>query len=62
MKWEWEKQADDEDGDGQEEQSGEEVLNRLLTACAPNAAALLALVEGHVEELSPVNAATLLNR
>lgn len=50
---------DDGGGGNQEE---ELVLNRLITACAPDPGALLTLAAAHADDLSPVNAATLLNR
>lgn len=58
---EFEEHGGDEDG-GQQQQQEELVLNRLITACAPNAGALLALATEHLTALSPVNAATLVNR
>ena len=52
--------GDEPDGGGSQEE--ELVLNRLITACAPDPGALLTLAAAHADDLSPVNAATLLNR
>lgn len=51
-----------EGGDLSAAEEAELVVNRLITACAPNAPALLAMADEHLDGLSAVNAATLLNR